>query len=58
LTLQASLGGAAIDRLIVPWSNIGQTLLFLAGFDVLALLVLMIGLLQSKIHQTLRVSEE
>jgi putative ABC transport system permease protein len=58
LTLQASLGGAAIDRLIVPWSEVGQTLVLLAGFDIFALVVLMIGLLQSKIHQTLRVSEE
>jgi hypothetical protein len=58
LTLQTSLGGATIDRLIVPWSSIGQTLLLLVGFDILALVFLLIGLLRSKIHQTLRVSEE
>jgi ABC-type antimicrobial peptide transport system permease subunit len=58
LTLQASLGGAAIDQLVVPWSAIGRTLLLLAGFDILALVVLLIGLLQSKIHRTLRISEE
>jgi putative ABC transport system permease protein len=58
LTLQASLGGAAIDRLIVPWSTIGGTLLILAGFDILALVLLLVGLLRSKIHQTLRISEE
>ena len=58
LTLQASLGGAAIDRLMVPWSTIGGTLLILAGFDILALVLLVAGLLRSKIHQTLRISEE
>jgi putative ABC transport system permease protein len=58
LTLQASLGGAAIDQLIVPWSTIGGTLLVLAGLDILALVVLLVGLLRSKTHQTLRVSEE
>jgi ABC-type antimicrobial peptide transport system permease subunit len=58
LTLQASLGGAAIDRLIVPWSVIGQILILLAIFDILALVFLFIGLLRSKIHQTLRISEE
>jgi putative ABC transport system permease protein len=57
-TLQASLGGAAIDRLIVPWSTIGKILILLAGFDILALAVLLVGLLRSKIHQTLRISEE
>jgi len=58
LTLQASLGGAAIDQLVVPWSTIGRTLIVLAGIDILALVLLLIGLLQSKIHQTLRISEE
>jgi putative ABC transport system permease protein len=58
LTLEASLGGAAIDRLVVPWASIGGTLLILIGFDILALVLLVVGLLRSRIHQTLRISEE
>ena len=58
LTLQASLGGVAIDRLIVPWSSVAKTLLVLVGFDILALVLLVVGLLRSKIHQVLRITEE
>ena len=58
LTLQTSLGGAAIDQLIIPWSSIANTLIILVGFDVFALVLLLVGLLRSKIHQVLRISEE
>jgi putative ABC transport system permease protein len=58
LTLETSLGGATIDQLIIPWSTIGQILLILVGFDILALVLVLVGLLRSRIHQTLRISEE
>jgi putative ABC transport system permease protein len=58
LTLAQSLGGGALDQVIIHWPTITQNLLSFIGFYVLALLLLLIGLMFSDVHRTLRVLDE
>jgi putative ABC transport system permease protein len=58
LTLSSSLGGKAIDRVVMDWSAIAQSYGVLIGFHVLSLFVLLVVLIRSNIHRTLRMGDE
>jgi putative ABC transport system permease protein len=58
LTLAASLEGFAIDRVIIHWPTVARLYATLGGFYLLALLLLLIGLMRSNVHRTLRMGEE
>ncbi len=58
LTLKASIGGQAIDQIVIHWPAIARFYLILAGFYALALGTTLIVLLKSNIHRTLRLGDE
>jgi ABC-type lipoprotein release transport system permease subunit len=58
LTLASSLGGYAIDQIIVNWTTIARLYSVLVGVYVLALVLLLVALMRSDIHRTLRVGDE
>ena len=58
LTLAESLGGGAIDQVIIHWPTVAENLVVFVGFYILALLSMLIGLLLSNVHRTLRVLDE
>ena len=58
LTLAESLGGGAIDQVVIHWPTVAENLFVFVGFYILALLIMLIGLLLSNVHRTLRVMDE
>jgi putative ABC transport system permease protein len=58
LTLAASLGSHAIDQIIIHWPTVARMYATLAGFYILALLLLLASLLRSNVHRTLRMGDE
>jgi putative ABC transport system permease protein len=58
LTLAQSLGGGAIDQVVIHLPTVGANLLVFVGFYILALVVLLAGLVLNDVHRTLRVIDE
>jgi putative ABC transport system permease protein len=58
LTLAQSLGGGAIDQVVIHLPTVGGNLLVFVGFYMLALVVLLAGLVLNDVHRTLRVTDE
>jgi putative ABC transport system permease protein len=58
LALAPSLGGKAIDRVLVNWNALGPVYAVLSGGYLLSIVSLLVALLRAKIHQVLRIGEE
>lgn len=58
LTLAPSLGGMAIDRMVIGWAVLGRSYAILVGCYGLALFLLLVVLVRSKVHRTLRIGDE
>lgn len=58
ITLAASLGGGAIDQIVIHWPSIARELLLYVGAYLIALLLLLGGILLSDILRATRVAEE
>jgi len=58
LTLSSSLGGQAIDRVVINWHIILRSYGVLVGFYVVSLLLLLVVLVRGNIHRALRMGDE
>lgn len=58
LTLAQSLGGGAIDQVIIHLPKVLGNLLVFIGFYTIALVILLVGLVLNDVHRTLRVLDE
>jgi ABC-type antimicrobial peptide transport system permease subunit len=58
LAMRSSLGGYAIDRLIVDWSAVGRAYAVLALVYTATLLLILVVLVRSELHRTLRLGDE
>jgi hypothetical protein len=58
LTLASSLGGGAIDDLVIRWATVSRLYGGLAAVYILALALLLVALVRSQIHRTLRMGDE
>jgi hypothetical protein len=58
LTLEASLGKRAIDRLVLDWHALGAAYALLLGVYLVAMLLLFAVLARSQVYRTLRLGDE
>ncbi len=58
LALASSMGGKAIDRVLINWDVLGPVYTVLVGIYLLSLAFLLVILLRTKIHRVLRIGEE
>jgi putative ABC transport system permease protein len=58
LTLASSLGGYAIDQITVHWPTIARLYAGLSGVYAFALALLLLDLMHSDLHRTLRIGDE
>jgi ABC-type antimicrobial peptide transport system permease subunit len=58
LSLASSLGGKAIDRVLINWNVLGPIYAVLVSVYLLSIAFLLVALLRSKIHRVMRIGEE
>jgi len=58
LALASSLGGKAIDRVLISWDVLGPVYAVLVGVYLLSIAFLLVALLRTRIHRVLRIGEE